>query len=171
MNLQNLLPSRIGGIRVLKIRILCLGSIKEKYMRQGIDEYLKRLRSYAQVSIIEIPDSPIPRKEKDCQIMLKNEAIKLRQNLRGYNVLLDIDGKELSSVEMAKQMEEWMISGNSTITFVIGSSLGVDSDLKKEFDFLWSFGLLTFPHQLMRLMLLEQIYRVFKIQSGEPYHK
>lgn len=156
---------------MLKIKILCLGQIKEKYLRQGIDEYLKRLRPYAQVSIVEIPDLPIPKGEEDCKIMLKNEAERLRPRLEGLKVLLDVDGKELSSEKMASQIEEWAIRGNSTITFVIGSSLGVDEDFKKEFDFRWSFGPLTFPHQLIRLILLEQIYRFFRILSGEPYHK
>ena len=156
---------------MLKIRILCLGSIKEKYLKQGIDEYLKRLKPYANVSIIELPDSPIPSREEDCKIMLKGEADKLRSKLEGLTVLLDLDGKELSSEAMAQQIANWALYGNSTITFIIGSSLGVDESLKKQVDFCWSFGPLTFPHQLMRLVLLEQIYRFFKILSGEPYHK
>ena len=156
---------------MLKIRILCLGSIKEKYLKQGIDEYLKRLKPYANVSIIELPDSPIPTREEDCKIMLKGEADKLRSKLEGLTVLLDLDGKELSSEAMAQQIANWALYGNSTITFIIGSSLGVDESLKKQVDFCWSFGPLTFPHQLMRLVLLEQIYRFFKILSGEPYHK
>lgn len=156
---------------MLKIRILCLGSIKEKYLKQGIDEYLKRLKPYANVSIIELPDSPIPTREEDCKIMLKGEADKLQSKLEGITVLLDLEGKELSSEAMAQQIANWALYGNSTITFIIGSSLGVDESLKKQVDFCWSFGPLTFPHQLMRLVLLEQIYRFFKILSGEPYHK
>lgn len=156
---------------MLKIRILCLGSIKEKYLKQGIDEYLKRLKPYANVSIIELPDSPIPTREEDCKIMLKGEADKLQSKLEGITVLLDLEGKELSSEAMAQQIANWALYGNSTITFIIGSSLGVDESLKKQVDFRWSFGPLTFPHQLMRLVLLEQIYRFFKILSGEPYHK
>ena len=156
---------------MLKIRILCLGSIKEKYLKQGIDEYLKRLKPYANVSIIELPDSPIPTREEDCKIMLKGEADKLRSKLEGLTVLLDLDGKEFSSEAMAQQIANWALYGNSTITFIIGSSLGVDESIKKQVDFHWSFGPLTFPHQLMRLVLLEQIYRFFKILSGEPYHK
>lgn len=156
---------------MLKIRILCLGSIKEKYLKQGIDEYLKRLKPYANVSIIELPDSPIPSREEDCKIMLKGEADKLQSKLEGITVLLDLEGKELSSEAMAQQIANWALYGNSTITFIIGSSLGVDESLKKQVDFCWSFGPLTFPHQLMRLVLLEQIYRFFKILSGEPYHK
>lgn len=156
---------------MLKIRILCLGAIKEKYLRQGIDEYLKRLKPYAEVSIIELPDTPIPAREVDCLKMLQAEAEKIRPKLMGFKILLDLKGEELSSMEMAEKIDTWAIRGNSTFTFVIGSSLGVAEDFKKEFDFLWSFGPLTFPHQLMRLMLVEQIYRFFKISAGDPYHK
>ena len=103
--------------------------------------------------------------------MLQTEAEKIRPKLMGFKILLDLKGEELSSIEMAEKIDTWAIRGNSTFTFVIGSSLGVAEDLKKEFDFLWSFGPLTFRHQLMRLMLVEQIYRFFKILAGEPYHK
>ncbi|MDD2431719.1 MAG: 23S rRNA (pseudouridine(1915)-N(3))-methyltransferase RlmH [Firmicutes bacterium] len=156
---------------MVKIKILALGKIKEKYLRQGIEDYLKRLKPYSQVTVVEVIDLPIPTKEEECKKMLKAEAEKLRPKLEGFKVLLDLEGKELSSSEMARQIDDWTIRGNSQFTFVIGSSLGVDEDFKKEFDFRWSFGPLTFPHQLMRIMLLEQLYRVFRILSGEPYHK
>lgn len=156
---------------MVKIKILALGKIKEKYLRQGIDEYLKRLRPYAQVTVVEVEDLPIPEREEDCRRMLQAEAEKLRPHLIGYKILLDIDGREVSSTEMTKELHDLVVRGNSQFTFVIGSSLGVDEDFKKEFDFRWSFGPLTFPHQLMRLMLLEQLYRTFRILSGEPYHK
>jgi len=156
---------------LVKIKILALGKIKEKYLRQGIEDYLKRLKPYSQVTVVEVIDLPIPTKEEECKKMLKAEAEKLRPKLEGFKVLLDLEGKELSSSEMARQIDDWTIRGNSQFTFVIGSSLGVDEDFKKEFDFRWSFGPLTFPHQLMRIMLLEQLYRVFRILSGEPYHK
>lgn len=120
---------------MLKIRILCLGSIKEKYLKQGIDEYLKRLKPYANVSIIELPDSPIPSREEDCKIMLKGEADKLQSKLEGITVLLDLEGKELSSEAMAQQIANWALYGNSTITFIIGSSLGVDESLKNKWTF------------------------------------
>lgn len=146
-----------------KVTVVCVGKIKEEFIRDGIAEYAKRISRYARLGFVELKDFPPPdeaRRESDLII----------EKLEGFVVLLDIGGKLLSSPDLAAEMER-AYQKSPQITFVIGGSEGVDGRVKKRSDLLLSFGRVTFPHQLMRLMLTEQIYRAFTITEGSPYHK
>ena len=144
------------------IKILCVGKIKEKFFRDAIDEYTKRLSKYTKLEIIEVADNESIDKEKDLLLKHINE--------KDYIITLEIEGKELTSPELSKKIENiFMI--NSNITFIIGSSNGLHDDIKKLSNFKLSFSKMTFPHQLFRIILLEQIYRAFKILNNESYHK
>ncbi|KUO61921.1 MAG: 23S rRNA (pseudouridine(1915)-N(3))-methyltransferase RlmH [Gracilibacter sp. BRH_c7a] len=160
---------------MLQVKIIAVGKIKEKYMQEGIKEYVKRLRSYARLNIIEVDDEPCPEKAsalEEARIKQK-EAERLLKAIseRAFVILLDIKGQELSSTELAQLFEERALSGQSDITFVIGGSLGISKDIESRANLRWSFSKLTFPHQMIRLVLLEQVYRACKINKGEPYHK
>ena len=149
------------------IRIICIGKLKEKFLRDAIDEYLKRLTKYTKIEIIELPDFDFDIKktlEKERDLILKN----IKET--DYNILLDINGKSLTSLEFANNLEK-IRNINSNINFIIGSSYGVHDDIKVKCHELYSFSKLTFPHQLFRVILLEQIYRSFKILNNEEYHK
>ena len=143
------------------IKILCVGKIKEKFYKDAIDEYMKRLSKYHKVVIDEVIDSNI---DKEKEVILRHI------NKKDYVVVLDIDGIELSSVEFSSFIDKTMIV-NSNIIFIIGGSDGVHTDIKKMADYRISFSKMTFPHQLFRIILLEQIYRSFKIINNEAYHK
>ena len=144
------------------IKILCVGKIKEKFFREAIDEYKKRLSKYTKLEIIEVADNESIDKEKELLLKHINE--------KDYIITLEIEGKELTSPELSKKLEDiFMI--NSNITFIIGSSNGLHDDIKKLSNFKLSFSKMTFPHQLFRIILLEQIYRAFKISNNESYHK
>lgn len=150
------------------IKILCVGKIKEKFYRAAIDEYLKRLGKYTKIEIIECRDfSDLPITE----IMLK-EKQELEKHIqdKDYIISLDIEGKELSSTELAQKIDNIHLS-HSNITFIIGGSYGIHEELKNRSNFRLSFSKMTFPHQLFRVVLLEQIYRSFKINNNESYHK
>ena len=149
----------------MKVKIICVGRLKEKYLVAGIAEYLKRLQAYCKVEVYEVSDESIP---DNCS--LANEMI-IKSKQDDYVVLLDVAGKEIDSIMLAKQMENCMISGKSTIDFVIGGSLGHGQEIIERANFRLSFSKMTFPHQLMRLILVEQIYRAFKIMKNESYHK
>ena len=159
----------------MNITVLCVGKIKENYFRDAISEYEKRLSRYAKVKIIEVKDEKTP----DRASLKEEEEIKNTEGLRileklpenDYIVALTIDGKAYSSTEMADHIQDLFVSGKSGITFIIGGSLGLSSEVIKRSDEKWSFSRLTFPHQLMRVILLEQIYRSFRILHNEPYHK
>ena len=146
-----------------KATILCVGKIKEKYFTDGIAEYAKRLGRFCDFSVVEIPDEA-----GDTEV--KKESDALLAKLRGYVVLLDIGGKELSSPEFAEVIDRAYLTAPE-ITFVIGGSRGVDDRVRAKADIRVSFGRVTYPHQLMRLILSEQIYRAFNILAGTPYHK
>lgn len=150
------------------IKIITVGTIKEKYLKDAIEEYRKRLRRYIDIDIIEIKDEgllPPP------QAMSKEaEKIIKHLNEKDYIITLEIEGKELTSEELSKKIEETMII-NSNITFIIGGSYGIDKTIKEKANYHLSFSKLTFPHQLFRVLLLEQIYRAFKIINNESYHK
>lgn len=146
-----------------KVNLLCVGKIKEKYLRDGIDEYCKRLSRFCEFKIVEIPDINSPD-------AVKRESDGLLQKLKGFVVLCDIGGKTLSSVELSESMEKAYLN-SPEITFVIGGSEGYDDRVRAKSDLSISFGRVTFPHQLMRLMLCEQIYRAFNISENTPYHK
>lgn len=149
------------------ITIISVGKLKEKYLNDGINEYLKRLSKYMKVELIEVEDVSFD-KEKT----LKEEArnIQKRLNLKSYIITLEIDGKELTSLELSDLINKTSIN-NSDITFIIGGSYGLDDSIKQLSNYKLSFSKLTFPHQLFRLILLEQIYRSYKIINNETYHK
>lgn len=159
----------------MKITIVSVGKLKEKYLKQGIDEYMKRLSAYAKVEIVEVADEKAPENMSDAEMI----AIKRKEGERilshigqdTYVITLEIGGKMLSSEQLADKMDELATYGKSKLAFVIGGSLGMSEEVQKRSDFALSFSKLTFPHQLMRLILLEQVYRGFRIVRGEPYHK
>jgi len=159
----------------MNIRIISVGKIKEKYIKDGINEYKKRLSRYCFVEIIEVPDEKAPEtlslKEEGAVKDKEGEGILKHIKDSDYVVALDLRGKMLTSPELSSFISEKMISGTSTIDFIIGGSLGLSKRALKRADFSLCFSRMTFPHQLMRMILLEQIYRSFKIMRGEPYHK
>ena len=150
------------------IKIITVGLIKEKYLKDAIEEYSKRLRKYTTLELIEVKDEgllhPVQAMEKE------SEKIKKHINEKDYIITLEIEGKELTSEEFSKKIEDVMII-NSNITFIIGGSYGIDKSIKSLAKFHLSFSKMTFPHQLFRVLLLEQIYRAFKIMNNESYHK
>ena len=149
------------------IKIICSGKIKEIYLKDAIVEYSKRISKYDKLEIIELPDYDYDLKktlQKEKENILKNI------NLKDYNILLDLNGKSYTSLELAYKLDKVRIT-NSNITFIIGGSYGVDEEIKKIVNERISFSKLTFPHQLFRVILLEQIYRCFKIINHEEYHK
>ncbi len=147
------------------IKIVCVGKIKERFFEEAIKEYLKRLNKYTKLQIIELND------EKE-EVALKKEAENILKHIKDneYVITLEIEGKELSSKEFAKKIDNTLIN-HSNITFVIGGSYGLDNTVKQRSNYALSFSKLTFPHQLFRVVLLEQIYRSFKIINNEKYHK
>ena len=149
------------------IKIICSGKIKENYLKDAIAEYSKRISKYDKLEIIELQDYDYDLKktlQKEKENILKNI------NLKDYNILLDLNGKSYTSLELADKLDKVRIT-NSNITFIIGGSYGVDDEIKKIVNERISFSKLTFPHQLFRVILLEQIYRCFKIINYEEYHK
>ena len=159
----------------MKIKVVTVGKLKEKYLKDGIAEYSKRISRFARLEMIELADEKTPDKasESENQKILEIEGQRILSKVgdRDFVIVLAIEGKTFSSEEFSKQLEEASIKGFSTLTFIIGGSLGLASVVKKRANLSVSFGRLTLPHQLMRLVLLEQIYRVFTIQQGSPYHK
>lgn len=158
----------------MKITVIAVGRIKEKYLKDAIDEYSKRLSKYVNLEIIEIPDEKAPETLSTAQeIKVKDEeGQKILKNIKdGVIVALAIEGKQMKSTEFADFFQKNMVSGASHITFVIGGSLGLSDSVINNADFKISFSKMTFPHQLMRVILLEQVFRAFKIIKNEPYHK
>jgi len=159
----------------MNITIITVGKLKEKYLKQGIDEYLKRLTPYAKVKIVEVPDEQAPDNLSEAEIedVKRKEGSKILSKIGAdeYVITLEIEGKQLSSEEFAKKLDELATYGKSKVSFVIGGSHGLSEEVKKRSNYAMSFSKMTFPHQLMRLVLVEQIYRVFRIIRGEPYHK
>ena len=143
------------------IKIICVGKIKESFYRDAIFEYLKRLSKYHKVQIIEVADS---------NIKLEKELILKKVDLKDYIITLEIEGKQIGSVEFSNLIDKTLIS-NSNITFIIGGSDGLDDEIKNLSNYKLSFSKMTFPHQLFRVVLLEQIYRAFRIINNESYHK
>ena len=150
------------------IRIITVGKLKEDYLKDAKDEYLKRLGKYTKIEIIEVEDSKIDQEN----IALEEEKDKILKNIlpKSYIITLEIDGKELSSIELSNLIDKIQIE-YSDITFIIGGSYGIHKDIKEKANYHLSFSKLTFPHQLFRILLLEQIYRSFKILNNEKYHK
>ncbi|EJG88012.1 23S rRNA (pseudouridine(1915)-N(3))-methyltransferase RlmH [Streptococcus infantis] len=159
----------------MKIKLVTVGKLKEKYLKDGIAEYSKRISRFAAVEMIELADEKTPDRASDSEnekiLNLEGNRILSKIGDREFVVVLAIEGKTLSSEEFSKQLEQASINGFSTLTFVIGGSLGLSPQVKKRANLSLSFGRLTLPHQLMRLVLVEQIYRAFTIQQGSPYHK
>ena len=156
----------------MKIKIIALGKIKEKFLKSGIDEFLKRLTPYASIEIIEI--TPVEIKDENLtKRALEQEAEKILSYIKpdSYLITLEILGKQLSSEEFANKINEVSISGTSELVFVIGSSYGLSQTISNRADFKLSFSKMTFLHQFARLILVEQIYRAFKILKNETYHK
>lgn len=159
----------------MKITLICVGKLKEKYLKMGIEEYRKRLGRYCTLEIIQLPDEKIP----DNASSATNNAIKKKEGERilkflkddSYCIVLAIDGKMLSSEELADHMEKIFVTGKSHINFVIGGSLGLSDEVLSRANYQLSFSKMTFPHQLMRVIFLEQIYRAYRIINNEPYHK
>ena len=159
----------------MKIKIVTVGKLKEKYLKDGIAEYSKRISRFAAVEMIELADEKTPDRASDSEnekiLGLEGNRILSKIGDREFVVVLAIEGKTLSSEEFSSQLEQASINGYSTLTFVIGGSLGLSHQVKNRANLSLSFGRLTLPHQLMRLVLIEQIYRAFTIQQGSPYHK
>lgn len=161
---------------MISIKILCMGEIKETYLLDMEKEYSKRLSKFCNLEIIPLKDEPFNENmsAKDEEIIKNKEALKLITKIKtfksSYIIALDEKGKELSSVEFAKNITNISVSGFSTIVFVIGGSLGLSQILKQESKEILSFSKLTFPHQIIRCFLLEQLFRAFKINSNERYH-
>ena len=159
----------------MKISILTVGKIKEKYLRDAIAEYSKRLSRYCKLDLIEVPDEKTPDGASEgLELQIKEkEGERILQKIPdgAFVVALAIDGKMLDSEELAGQMERWNVGGISHVVFLIGGSLGLAPTVLKRADYKLSFSKMTFPHQLMRVILLEQVYRSFRIRNHEPYHK
>ncbi|MCY9445181.1 23S rRNA (pseudouridine(1915)-N(3))-methyltransferase RlmH [Bacillus haynesii] len=159
----------------MNISIVAIGKLKEKYLKQGIDEYIKRLSAYAKVDIIELPDEKAPENlsDQDMKIVKDKEGERILSKISpdAHVIALAIEGKMKSSEELADNMDKLATYGKSKVTFVIGGSLGLSDAVLRRADEKLSFSRMTFPHQLMRLILLEQVYRAFRINRGEPYHK
>ena len=159
----------------MKIKLVTVGKLKEKYLKDGIAEYMKRLNRFCKVEMIELADEKTPDKASDLenQQILKKEGNKIlsKINEREFVIALAIEGNQFPSEKFSQLMMDTTVHGFSDITFVIGGSLGLSPAVKKRANLLMSFGKLTLPHQLMRLVLIEQIYRAFMIQQGSPYHK
>lgn len=159
----------------MQIRIIAVGKIKEKFLAMAIQEYTKRLSSYCRLEIIEVKDEKIPENASDAQ---RKKAVEIEGNrilsyFKEDEILatLEIQGEQLDSMSFARKIENFGIQGKSQITFVIGGSIGLSPEVTKRSTWKLSFSVMTFPHQLFRVMLLEQIYRSFKIIRGETYHK
>lgn len=157
------------------ITIISVGKLKEKYLKMGIEEYVKRLNGYTKMEIVEIPDEKAPEQLSDAEmeIVKKKEGERILAKLTPdhYVIALAINGKTRSSEELSKDIESLMTYGQSKIAFVIGGSLGLHDDVLSRANDKLSFGKMTLPHQLMKLVLVEQVYRSFRIMKGEPYHK
>lgn len=159
----------------MNISIITVGKLKEKYLKQGIDEYLKRLSAYAKMDIIEVPDEKAPEELSETEMVQvkqkEGERILAKIHPDAHVIALAIEGKMKSSEELADNLDKLATYGKSKIAFVIGGSLGLSQEVLQRADDKLSFSKMTFPHQLMKLILLEQIYRAFRINRGEPYHK
>lgn len=157
---------------MIKIKIITVGKIKENYLNLGIAEYLKRLSSYAKIELIELKDEKISSNDSDEHIKeAEGKRIIEKLDKDYFNIFLDVNGKEMDSEELAKYTQKLIDSGKGNLCFVIAGSLGYSNDALKHANFRLSFSKMTFTHQMIRLLLLEQIYRVFKINNNEVYHK
>lgn len=155
----------------MNVNIVCIGKVKEKYILDGINEFLKRMQSFAKMKIIELKENGNDNNRVLSIEKESEEILKTIEKLGGYNILLDIQGKNYSSEEMAQEIEKLTVGGVSTLNFIIGGSYGVSQNIRENSQMRLSFSKMTFPHQLMRLILAEQIYRWFSIINNGKYHK
>ena len=159
----------------MNINIIAVGRIKEKYIQEGIKEFSKRLSRYCNLKIVEVDDEKAPENlsDKEMEAVKQKEGQKILSKIpqNSFIISLEIQGREISSEDLSKIMEDIMVSGINDITFIIGGSLGLSDEVRSKSDFKLSFSKMTFPHQLMRLILLEQVYRGWRIMKNEPYHK
>lgn len=159
----------------MNINIVCVGKLKERYWTDAVTEYLKRLSRYCRMEIVELkearlPDHASPAEEEQVKTV-EGESILRSLSADSYVIALDVKGKQLSSEQLSEKIENLALEGRSTVDFIIGGSLGLSEAVRKRANFRLSFSAMTFPHQMMRVILLEQIYRAFKISRNEPYHK
>lgn len=159
----------------MKIRLIVVGKLKEKYLKQGIAEYSKRLNRYTKFEIVEVKDEPTPENASEKEEMqikdVEGERILNAIKPSDKVILLALDGKLMTSEQFANEIQDSMTYGQSTIDFIIGGSLGTSEAVNQRADVRVCFGKMTYPHQLMRLILTEQVYRAFRIMNNEPYHK
>lgn len=159
----------------MKIQVICIGKLKEKYWTDAVNEYSKRLSRFCDLEITELKETKLPDKASEAQeqAVIEDEGKTILKHVKdgSYVISLEILGKNLTSVELAEKMEELPLMGKSHVTFIIGGSLGLSKDVSRRADFKLSFSKMTFPHQMMRVILLEQVYRAFKINKNEAYHK
>jgi 23S rRNA (pseudouridine1915-N3)-methyltransferase len=159
----------------MNITILCVGKLKEKYLKMGVEEYLKRLGAYGKINLIEVADEKCPDRgsEREKELVRKKEGERILSKLpsQAWPITLEIGGRMLSSEELSREMDGLPHKGVSHVAFIIGGSLGLDKSVQERSKLALSFSKMTFPHQLMRLILVEQVYRAFTIIQGTPYHK
>ena len=159
----------------MKITLIAVGKIKERYFEDAIREYSKRLSRYCRLEIIQVADEKTPDGASEAleEQIKEKEGRRILDQIRegAYVIALAVEGKQLDSLELAARMERLAVEGKSQLVFLIGGSLGLSKEVRMRADFALSFSAMTFPHQLMRVILLEQIYRSFRIRAGEPYHK
>ena len=159
----------------MKLRVICTGKLKERFYTEAVDEFKKRLSRFSDLEILELPDEKVADSPSPAEIeRVKNiECRRMQEKLAQgeYVIALDPRGREMTSEQLASKLSEIMLSGSSRVAFLIGGSHGLTDELRKQADLVLSFSKLTFPHQIFRVMLLEQVYRAFKIMNNEPYHK
>ena len=159
----------------MKITVFCIGSLKESYWKEAVAEYKKRLAAYCSLELVELPDAPCKENasEKEMEAVKDKEGQRVLSKLKptDYLIALDLKGKQYESRDLARHLEEKLVQNGSSLCFVIGGSLGLSKELLARSNESLCFGLGTFPHQLARVMLLEQLYRSFRILRNEPYHK
>ena len=159
----------------MNINIICIGKLKEKYWQAAVDEYLKRMRGYCQTAVIELKEAKLPKNASNADelkvIETEGRSILAKVADSDFVITLEIEGKMLDSVELSKKLNKVFAGGSQTIDLIIGGSLGLSDEVKRRSDCALSFSKMTFPHQMMRVILLEQIYRAFKIINNEAYHK
>ncbi len=159
----------------MNIKIICVGKLKEKFLKEGIGEFQKRIKTYANLEIVEVKDEACPENSSELEMEkikeVEGERILSKISKGAYVIALDIGGKSLTSEDFAKKIEDLSVEGISSIDFIIGGSLGLSEGVKNKSDYRLSFSKFTFPHGLMRLILVEQVYRAFRIINNHPYHK
>ncbi|MCL1950012.1 MAG: 23S rRNA (pseudouridine(1915)-N(3))-methyltransferase RlmH [Turicibacter sp.] len=159
----------------MNITIISVGKIKEKYIKMGLEEFAKRLSRYCKLAMIEVPDEKTPdnASQKEMDIIKEKEGKLILSKIKDsmYVIALDLQGQMKTSEEFAQELSQLALRGNSNVAFLIGGSLGLSDEVKKRADAKLCFSKMTFPHQLFKLILLEQIYRTYRINNNEPYHK